>query len=267
MQPPVDHVLVRTTKPKAAAAVRIGAGLGQQKRVELAGLLQVCFARVEPWLQARKYVSAVASGLARRNGWTIAEQAGDRSPDKTQRLLNRAVWDTWGAMGVVRRFAVAGLDEAAARSGRRRALVIGGLDETGQCQPGQATAGGKRQYLGGPGRGGAKHRRRWEIRSAGAGYKGKRWYAWAWLDTASPAHHLLIRRHLKTGELAFHYCFVPKGQRASMARLIRAAGLRWPVEEDFEFGKDCFGLDQSQVRLYTAIAPHTLLVMPTSPAF
>jgi len=46
-----------------------------------------------------------------------------------------------------------------------------------------------------------------------------------------------------------------------MARLIRAAGLRWPVEEDFEFGKDCFGLDQSQVRLYTAIARHTVLVM------
>ena len=46
-----------------------------------------------------------------------------------------------------------------------------------------------------------------------------------------------------------------------MARLIRAAGLRWPVEEDFAFSKDCFGLDQSQVRLYTAIARHTVLVM------
>src|SRR5260370_1137162 len=51
-------------------------------------------------------------------------------------------------MGGVRRFAVAGLDEAAARSGRRRALVIGALDETGQCKSGQATAGVKRQYLG-----------------------------------------------------------------------------------------------------------------------
>ena len=29
----------------------------------------------------------------------------------------------------------------------------------------------------------------------------------------------------------------------------------------FEFGKDCFGLDESQVRLYTAIARHTVLVM------
>ncbi len=74
---------------------------------------------MEPWLQAGKYVSAVASGPAKRNGRTIAEHAGDRSPDRTQRLLNRAVWDTVAAMGVVRRFAVAGLDEAARRSGRR----------------------------------------------------------------------------------------------------------------------------------------------------
>jgi SRSO17 transposase len=57
---------------------------------------------------------------------------------------------------------------------------------------------------------------RWEIRSAGAGAKGQRWYAWALLGTASPRQHLLIRRHLATGELAFHYCFVPKGQRVSM---------------------------------------------------
>src|SRR5258708_108039 len=152
MQPPVDHVFVRTTESKAAAAVRIGAGLGQQKRAELVGLLRGCFARVEPWLQAGKYVGAVVSGLPKRNGWTIAEQAGDRTPDKTERLLSRACWDTFAEMGVVRRFAVAGLDEAAARSGRRRGLVIGALDETGQCKSGRATAGVKRQYLGCAGR-------------------------------------------------------------------------------------------------------------------
>ena len=54
---------------------------------------------------------------------------------------------------------------------------------------------------------------------------------------------------------------MPEGQLCTKTRLIRAAGLRWPVEEGFEFGKDCFGLDQSQVRLYTAIARHTVLVM------
>ena len=106
-----------------------------------------------------------------------------------------------------------------------------------------------------------KDTRRWEVRSAGKGSKGDRWYAWAWIATASPRHCLLVRRHLKTGELAFHYCFVPEGQPATKTRLIRAAGLSWPVEEGFEFSKDYFGLDQCQARLYTAIRRHLVLVM------
>jgi len=106
---------VRTTKPEAAAAARIGAALGRRKRAELLELLRPCFARVEVWLQSGKYTAALMSQMPRRNGWTIAEHAGDRAPDKTQRLLNRAVWDTCAAMGVVRRFAVAGLDQAARR--------------------------------------------------------------------------------------------------------------------------------------------------------
>jgi hypothetical protein len=69
-------------------------------------------------------------------------------------------------------------------------------------------------------------KRCWEVRSASHGSKGERWYAWAWLAAASARHHLLIRRHLRTGELAFHYCFVPAGQLLTKARLIKAAGLR-----------------------------------------
>ena len=46
-------------------------------------------------------------------------------------------------------------------------------------------------------------RRGWEVGSAGQGSKGERWYAWAWLGTASLWSSLLVRRHLKTGELAF----------------------------------------------------------------
>jgi SRSO17 transposase len=382
-QPPRDHVFVRTTESKAAAAARIGAGLADRKRGELMGLLRLCFARPEPWLQAGKYVRALVSGLPERNGWAIAEHAGDRTPDRTQRLLNRASWDTFAAMSRVRRFAVAGLDEAARRSGHRRGLVIGVIDETGQAKQGAATAGVKRHYMGCAGRVAngistvhlayvrektghalagarqwipeehindpvkslvmglpldlvfrtkgqlaidlctdafadgvafdfccgdevygnctelraffearsqgyvlrvplnfrltlasgisvtcaeavrrlARDTRRWEVRSAGTGSKGDRWYAWAWIGTASPRHYLLVRRHLKTGELAFHYCYVPEGQAVTKTRLIRAAGLRWPVEETFEFGKDCFGLDQSQVRLYTAIIRHIVLVM------
>ena len=374
---------MKSTESEAAAAVRIGAGLALRKRSELLGLLRPCFGRVEPWLQAAGYLAAVMSELPELNGWSIARHAGDRTPDRTQRLLNHASWDTFAAMGVVRRFAAAGLEEAARRGKRRRGLVIGAIDETGQEKAGEATAGVKRQYLGCAGRvangintvhlsyvrdktghaligarqwiprehiedpvksllmglpldlgfrtkgqlaidicAGAyadgirfdfacgdevygnctqlreffekhgqayvlrvpsnfmltlaagtkmtcaeavkallKDKRRWEVRSAGGGSKGERWYAWAWLATASARHHLLVRRHLKTGDLAFHYCWVPEGQILTKARLIRAAGLRWPVEEDFEFSKDCFGLDQCQARLYTAIARHAVLVM------
>jgi SRSO17 transposase len=106
-----------------------------------------------------------------------------------------------------------------------------------------------------------KDNKQWEVRSAGKGSKGERWYAWAWIATASARRSLLVRRHLGTGELAFHYCFVPEGQAASKARLITAAGLRWPVEEGFEFAKDYFGLDQCQGRLHTAIRRHLVLVM------
>jgi hypothetical protein len=76
-----------------------------------------------------------------------------------------------------------------------------------------------------------------------------------------PRHYLLVRRHLASSELAFHYCYVPEGRPVSKARLIRAAGLRWPIEECFELSKNHLGLDQSQVRLYAAIARHTVLVM------
>ena len=98
-----------STKSEAAAAVSIGAGLALRKRDELLGLLRPCFARTEPWLQAGKYVSALAE-LPRVNGWSIARQGRDRTPDRTQRLLNHAIWDTSAAMAVVRRFAVAGAE-------------------------------------------------------------------------------------------------------------------------------------------------------------
>ena len=84
-QPPADHACVTSTRSEAAAAARIGAALALRKRAELLGLLRPCFARTESWLQAGKYVSALAGELPRVNGWSIARHAGDRTPDKTQR--------------------------------------------------------------------------------------------------------------------------------------------------------------------------------------
>lgn len=100
----------------------------------------------------------------------------------------------------------------------------------------------------------------WQVCSV-TGSKGERRYAWAWIGTTSPRHYLLIRKHLTTGELAFHYCWVPEGRPVTMMTLVRVACLRWPVEEGFEFGKDHFGLDHSQVRLYTALSRHIVLTL------
>ena len=51
-------------------------------------------------------------------------------------------------MSVVRRFAVAGLAEAARKAGRRRGLTVGAMDETGQVKVGARMAGVKRHYRG-----------------------------------------------------------------------------------------------------------------------
>jgi SRSO17 transposase len=116
------------------------------------GRLRPCFVRTGTWQQAGKYVSALVSEIPKRDGWAIAEHAGDRSPDRAQRLLNRAWWDVLTAMSEVRRFAVAGLEEAARRGRERAGLVTGVIDETDQEKAGAATARVKRQYMGCAGR-------------------------------------------------------------------------------------------------------------------
>ena len=102
-----------------------------------------------------------------------------------------------------------------------------------------------------------------EVRSAGKGSKGERWYARAWLAAASPRHSLLVRRHLRTGQLAFHYCYVPAGRDRveslpDQGRRTALAG-RGMLRSS---PKGSFGPDQCQARLSTAIRRgHNVLVM------
>jgi hypothetical protein len=58
------------------------------------------FGRAEPRARVREYVSGLAAGLERKNGWTLAEWAGEVSPDGMQRLLRWADWDVDGVRGV-----------------------------------------------------------------------------------------------------------------------------------------------------------------------
>jgi hypothetical protein len=82
---------VTTIDLEAAAASTVEeAGLACGNLDELMGCLAPCFGRVEPRRQARKYVVGLMGDLPRKNCWALAEQAEDQTPDKMQRLLERA---------------------------------------------------------------------------------------------------------------------------------------------------------------------------------
>ena len=96
-------------------------------------------------------------------------------------------------------------------------------------------------------------RRAWQRLSAGDGAKGHRWYDWVWVTISNPGpgHRcLLIRRNRSTGELAFYHCYSP--QRVTLAALVKVAGLRWTIEENFQAGKGLTGLDEHQVRRWNS---------------
>src|SRR4029077_11718477 len=55
--------------------------------------------------------SGLVAGLERKNGWTLAEWAGEVSPDGMQRLLRRADWDVDGVRDDVRAYVAGELGE------------------------------------------------------------------------------------------------------------------------------------------------------------
>ncbi len=100
----------------------------------------------------------------------------------------------------------------------------------------------------------------WQQISCGDGARGPRFYDWALIGTASHVHHLLVRRPVTGGELAFFTCHAPAG--TTLAQLVTVAGARWAVEECFQAAKNETGLDHYQVRRYGAWYRHVTLSMP-----
>ena len=101
------------------------------------------FGRVEPRRRARALVLGLLSDLPRKNCWTLAEHAGDPTPDGMQHLLARAVWDEDAVRDDIRDYLVEHLGDPGA------VLVV---DETGDLKKGTATVGVQRQYTGTAGR-------------------------------------------------------------------------------------------------------------------
>src|SRR5215207_1594792 len=114
----------------------VEAGRVEENLGTLIGRFGPYFARPQPLGQVGKYVRGLMSDLPRKNCWTLAEYAGDATPDRMQRLLERASWDTFAAMRQVRDYVV----EHLADDG----LTVLVLDESGAEKAGVATCGVKR---------------------------------------------------------------------------------------------------------------------------
>ncbi len=133
-----------TTKDQTVAAGHsVDPARWQAGLEELLGRVAGRFARVELRRRARAFVRGLLSDLPRKNCWTIAEHAGDASPDGMQHLLGRAVWDHDKVRDDVR-------DYVTEHLGDPEAVLV--VDETGDLKKGTTTVGVQRQYTGTAGR-------------------------------------------------------------------------------------------------------------------
>src|SRR5215217_3089263 len=106
---------------------------------ELLGRVAGRFGRVEPRRHAKAFVLGLLADLPRKNCWTIAEHAGQASPDGLQHLLAGAVWDHDKVRDDIRDYLLEHLADPAG------VLVV---DETGDLKKGSHTVGVGRQYTG-----------------------------------------------------------------------------------------------------------------------
>jgi SRSO17 transposase len=97
------------------------------------------FARAEPRRRALAYLRGLLGNVTRKNGWQLAEHAGERTPDGMQRLLASADWDPDLVRDDLRADVVEHLGDVGA------VLVV---DETGFLKKGATSVGVQRQYSG-----------------------------------------------------------------------------------------------------------------------
>lgn len=113
---------------------------------ELEGLherLAPHFTRREPRRRVRAYMEGLLGGAERRNGWHLAEAAGESTPYGMQRLVASASWNLEQVRDDLQQYVCEHLGDA-------EAVLV--LDETGFLKKGTKSAGVARQYSGTAGR-------------------------------------------------------------------------------------------------------------------
>lgn len=101
------------------------------------------FANVAVRRHGRAYLLGLLSQTERKNGWTLAEFAGDAGPSGLQRLLNYSPWDEDACRDALARYVARHLGDPAA---------VLAVDETGFLKKGRMSAGVARMYTGTAGR-------------------------------------------------------------------------------------------------------------------
>ena len=97
------------------------------------------FTRLEPRQRALAYLKGLLGPVERKNGWQLAEYAGDGSPDGVQRLLSSYDWDADQVRDDLQRYVAEHLGDSSA------VLVV---DETGFLKQGTKSVGVAQQYSG-----------------------------------------------------------------------------------------------------------------------
>jgi len=117
---------------------------------EWGGELRVLHSRLRPYFvrseardRAIRYIQGLLSEVKRKNGWQLAEQAGESTPDGMQRLLSSATWSAESVRDELHEYIIEYMADADG------VLVV---DETGFLKQGVHSAGVKRQYSGTAGR-------------------------------------------------------------------------------------------------------------------
>ena len=101
------------------------------------------FRRPEPRRRALEYLRGLLSPLERKNGWQLAERAGDATPYGVQRLLSTYRWDADLVRDDLKGYVMEHLGDA------DEVLVV---DGTGFLKKGNKSVGVQRQYSGTAGR-------------------------------------------------------------------------------------------------------------------
>lgn len=125
------------------AATREDIDVWESELEDLLNQLDTLFYRTESRKHARQYVRGLLAPLERKNGWSMAEYAGEHEPKALQRFLNLSPWNVKDLLTLHREYVMQHLASP-------DAILV--ADPTGFAKKGRKSVGVQRQYSGTLGR-------------------------------------------------------------------------------------------------------------------